>query len=942
MKKLRLFAAGLVVAACSVAFVACDGSNKEEPSYLMALDPTQSYTLEVGQQDIDFTRYFIIRDVNGLAITVTPSMLDLSKVDTSKAGTFEVELTIGGGKIKAVFTVVEVDHADEEVKAVLKNYENRATWNFTVQSTVSYNGIVSYEEEFGFKGADEYYAYEYSGERYVDYLQYDKTSDQYYYYVDNANGTYQKLSSTDEMYEWYAPYVPYIELSSLSAFTFERSGDHYIATDSAAAGNSLAGEASGCTYTALELYVRDGVISRLALRSDELDQDGNVVKCQREYVLSGYGTVDFDLKALKLTNGDTSDDPIDSSGLAQIAAWYQDYTNWNFAVRYQEVSGGKIVYEDYYEYLGDNVLNRYEGYDENENYLGTFEDYLEWNEGEQTYYFYADNGDGTYSKYVEGSADFEECFAYMNVIDPATIADYAFTEQNGYYAAQNPSSAGNAVLGEYEDYTWSSLFVYVEDGKISKIEGTQNDGYTIRYVLEGYGTVKFTLPSVGSSQGEQPPVTSNTMEKQAYNAATFDNERLQDKMLTVDGAIGLPSVGAMDVLVVPVQFSGDTITSAQLDKLNLAFNGTSADTGWESVKTYYQKSSYGKLDLSFDIQSAYSARHNASYYENYSENYWQDGQMNTRTGEEVILKEVLSYYETRLDLTKYDSNGDGCIDAVYLIYSADVDYDNGEFYWAYVTWFYGEDKYDGLDAYYYLFAGFDFMDEDVSASTGMKINASTYIHETGHLLGLDDYYDYEERKGANEGLGGADMMDYTVGDHNAYSKIMLGWIDATVVTSTSTLTIGSLQASGECLLIPLSFNNSYFCEYLLVDLYAAQGLNKMHASMADSCLYDGAAYGVRIYHLSSSINDPYNNDYQSFTDNNNSSSAIALIKLIEGDGGKKFSTSNGLAVAADLWQKGDVFSKIQPSYTRNDGKKFNFDISIGSVSASSATITVTF
>ena len=493
-----------------------------------------------------------------------------------------------------------------------------------------------------------------------------------------------------------------------------------------------------------------------------------------------------------------------------------------------------------------------------------------------------------------------------------------------------------------------SLAVYIADGKIIKIVGVMDDGYTEQYEFSKHGKVNFTLPDLSS--GGNSSDQSGVMGKQTYNPSTFDSENLQDKLFKTEGAIGLPSTGNIRALVVPVQFSGTSISSAQLTDLNTAFNGTQTDTGWESVKTYYQKASYGNLNFTFDIQGVYNAKYNSSYYENYKESYKEDGNTYTRTGEEVVLTEVLSYLESRLDLTKYDNNNDGVIDAVYLIYSAPVDYDEGDFYWAYTTWYYGENKYDGLEAYYYFFAGFDFMYESTSKDTGsgydrisgLKINASTYIHETGHLLGLDDYYDYDTSAGCNEGLGCADMMDYTVGDHNVYSKIMLGWLTPTIVNENRTVTIQSSQASGSAILIPLDFNNSYFCEYLLIDLYSAQGLNALHASVDNTYLYGGANYGVRIYHVSSSINKPFDNDYGSFTDCNNTSTAKSLIKLVEADGENKFKSSDGIATQADLWKAGNQLSKVFPAYTRNDGKKVNFDIKIDSLSATSATVTITF
>ena len=522
------------------------------------------------------------------------------------------------------------------------------------------------------------------------------------------------------------------------------------------------------------------------------------------------------------------------------------------------------------------------------------------------------------------------------------------TSSSNYVITLNTSKSFVLQVGDVVDYT---QYFIIKDKKgnqilvtedmldLSKVDTSKPGTFTVTASLDGASkSATFTVQAKGSAP-DSPDLPSG-----------FDRENLQDKMLKVDGAIGLPSTGDIHALVIPVQFKGDTITQSQLTKLNTAFNGDEASTGWESVKTYYQKASYGKLNLTFDIQAVYQAKYNASYYEGFQENYQEGGYTYTRTGEEIVLMEALSYYESRLDLTQYDTNDDGTIDAVYLIYSADVDYDEGDFYWAYTTWYYGENQYDGLDAYYYFFAGFDFMDESTANDSsgygtipGLKVNAATYIHETGHILGLDDYYDYETNKGCNEGLGGADMMDYTVGDHNVYSKIMLGWLTPTIVNETKTVTIQSSCANASAILIPLNFNNSYFCEYLLIDLYSAQGLNALHSSVNNSYLYDGASYGVRIYHVSSSIENPYSDEYYgSFTDYNNTSTKYALIKLVEADGEKKFSSSGGFAAASDLWKAGDRLSDKFPAYTRNDGTKVNFDIVISSVSAASASITITF
>ena len=86
-------------------------------------------------------------------------------------------------------------------------------------------------------------------------------------------------------------------------------------------------------------------------------------------------------------------------------------------------------------------------------------------------------------------------------------------------------------------------------------------------------------------------------------------------------------------------------------------------------------------------------------------------------------------------------------------------------------------------------------------------------------------------------------------------------------------------------MVLLDYDGTYFSEYLLIDLYANTGLNALGASQQNSLLYYdsktkvGAEYGVRIYHVSSSIKNPYSDEYYSFTDNNNSVSDTARILI---------------------------------------------------------------
>ena len=292
----------------------------------------------------------------------------------------------------------------------------------------------------------------------------------------------------------------------------------------------------------------------------------------------------------------------------------------------------------------------------------------------------------------------------------------------------------------------------------------------------------------------------------------------------------LNSIGEQNILVIPVKidgfFGGDIITR---NRIQNAFFGDSEDTSFESVKSYYYKSSYGQLTISGTLSSWYPS--------NLEPNEIPLGPNDISGAGGVInlANNALEWYknEASTDCTEFDKDGDGFIDSLWLVYDSpsktNYDYssysginDTNNPFWAYTSWDTSSiASISSPKVNAFAWASYDFMN-DGYGETG--IDAHTYIHETGHLLGLEDYYNYD---GTSYPLGGIDMMDYNVGDHNSFSKFSLGWIEPYLVDKESVrVTLKSATETGEALILrPDDYNLTPFDEYFMVQFVTPTGLN---------------------------------------------------------------------------------------------------------------------
>lgn len=310
------------------------------------------------------------------------------------------------------------------------------------------------------------------------------------------------------------------------------------------------------------------------------------------------------------------------------------------------------------------------------------------------------------------------------------------------------------------------------------------------------------------------------------------------------------SIGDQKILVIPVKISeyASLATSSLLTDIEKTFFGKSSDTYWESVTSFYYKSSYGKLNFSGEVVKDYMGP------------FTVDELTSTKTkdGIDTVLNATDSYLtKNNINPKDYDSNNDGYIDLVWYVYAAPYATDSNELsddFWAFTSSPDAEDIPPSTTrpkVNNYCWASYDFMYEAKTYMFGVTgLDAHTYIHETGHALGLDDYYDADDENG-NDPVENVAMMSANVTDHDSFSKFALGWVTPTEVTGNCTIVLRPFSEYGDCCIIGLNYDGNAFSEYIIFEYYTPTGLNEKDAKNGYSNSFSAipTVSGIRIFHV---------------------------------------------------------------------------------------------
>ena len=486
------------------------------------------------------------------------------------------------------------------------------------------------------------------------------------------------------------------------------------------------------------------------------------------------------------------------------------------------------------------------------------------------------------------------------------------------------------------------------------------DGETYNFYFEEEGEQTLTVKAPRSPSTYASKVTNFTVSDASGKTQLTQNYKVMSTK-------NCPTIGDVNFLVVPIWL---TDSSSYIDysrrenvreDLHSAFFGTSEEVGWESVATYYSKESGEKLNIGGTVAPWYTSSYTISDIGNSSR------------GKDVtprVVEDAVNYYfSTNLgdSRSNYDSDGDGYLDGVVAIYGAPDYYSHGvsDYYreysnlWAYCAWNSSSASTSSPNLKDYLWASYDFMYgySNSLERTGhrhykgntvyCKLDTHTYLHESGHLFGLEDYYDYQK---VYSPVGGFTMQDSNVGGHDPFSVLAMGWANPMIPTESCRIKLHTFQESKEVILLTPHFNSygSPFDEYVLVELYAASGLNNFDTVHQYRPENEGnypigaENVGIRVWHVDARLtrNTATGYDTNLFTDASyyNPVHAFSNTSYNSGDRYNEH--------ASPLWKKdprycefdllhlirnrGYVDYKYNPTFSNEDmfytGDNFNMDV----------------
>ena len=342
-----------------------------------------------------------------------------------------------------------------------------------------------------------------------------------------------------------------------------------------------------------------------------------------------------------------------------------------------------------------------------------------------------------------------------------------------------------------------------------------------------------TVKEISAIKAQNAKAFYNSMETQAKA------NKVRREPMTPDNSL-LPSLGKHKIPVILVEFSDVEFSvenpKATFDKyLNgkeLFNKETDPEMGqnYASVAKYFKDMSFGKFEPEFEV---YGPVNLGKPLATYGAGYSSEENMG------LLLTDACTAVDDEVDFTQYDSNDDGNIDLIYIIYAGFSQSIAGN----------STDCIHPKSGYLSLAKSFDGMDvkrygvnnelngTPADQANGPIINGiGLFCHEFSHCMGLPDLY---PKSGSiaeaciNQNMDYWSLMDageYTANGYRptaytAWERERLGWMEIGTLTGPSNVELKSLDEGGAAFRI-YNDKDETGHEYYIVENVQNNGWNK--------------------------------------------------------------------------------------------------------------------
>ncbi len=287
-------------------------------------------------------------------------------------------------------------------------------------------------------------------------------------------------------------------------------------------------------------------------------------------------------------------------------------------------------------------------------------------------------------------------------------------------------------------------------------------------------------------------LSNNSISPDVQNILRSKSQAARSQQPAKVGTINLATKGLL-ILVnyTDVEFQSENTQTAMNEMLNGDNYNYLGATG--SARQYFIDQSSGKYTPQFDVIGPITLPNKRAYYgANKNKNDIRPAYMVTHACS--IAAEKFS-----VDFSKYDNDGDGYVDFVYILYAGvgEADSDVEDAVWPH-NWSVKDagltpPTYNGKKINNYACSG------ELDGQTLERCGIGTFCHEFSHVLGLPDYYDteYSTNYENNATPGKWSLMDHgsynndgkTPPNYSAHDKFYFGWATPTIMNTPSFVTI---------------------------------------------------------------------------------------------------------------------------------------------------------